>query len=450
MSQPTNLAASAGQYPLAFRQQDPSGAARAPEDVLALTLRIKGPLRIECLKGALEDVVERHEALRTRIQYDAADGNLGFQEVLPPLPVPLAVQDIPVTPDRSRDEIAVDLANILITEGMPYTVTPSMRATLHRFDDHDAVLNLLVHHLYIDGWSAGILHREIAVCYRSRATGIPHTLPAPTPYREFASWQQEFLQGERGAAARRFWTDKLAGAELCTVPADRLHGPDTQAAQCAVSNFSIDPERFARVTASAAQHRCSVWHVFLAAIMAFTEKASGRTDITLLTVSSGRPARAFYDTIGLFADLVPVRLQFDDCKSFLDLMLLARKASADALQHQLPIGMILEMFPDLLNAVGDPRALVPGFNYISVPVAQDDTKFAVSIEQVHPPEELPGTFLRGAFKWNFRVVPPGEFRCAVEYEPDAVDASTIERWGSDFVNLLLAMADGPDQPWKNA
>ncbi|MFC8850462.1 MULTISPECIES: condensation domain-containing protein [unclassified Micromonospora] len=450
MSQPKHLARTDGQYPLALRQQDPTGAARAPEDVLALTLRVQGPLRVDCLKGALEDVVTRHEALRTRIQYDEEDGSLGYQEVLPPLPVPLTVVDAVAKPGRSRDEIAVDLANLLATEGMPYTLTPSVVATLHRFDDHDAVLTLLVHHLYIDGWSAGILQRELAVCYRARATGIPHTLPAPAPFREFATWQQEFLQSEKAAAARRFWLDNLAGAELCTVPADRLHGPDTQAPQCAVSNFALAPERFARVTASAAKHRCSVWHVLLASVMAFTEEASGRTDITLLTVSSGRPARAFYDTIGLFADLVPVRLRFADCTTYLDLMRLARKASAEALQHQLPIGLILGMFPGLLEAVGDPRALVPGFNYISVPVAGDETKFTVSFEQVHPPEELPGTFLRGAFKWNFRVVPPGELRCAVEYEPDAVDASTIERWGTDFIDRLLAMADDPGQPWKRA
>jgi len=448
MGQSKILAESAGQYPLTYRQRDPNGAARGPEDVVALTLRIKGVLRIECLKGALDDAVERHEALRTRIHYSEADGNLGFQEVLPPLPVPLTVHDIPATPSQSRDEIAVDLSNALSVEGMSYSATPSLRATLHRFDDHDAVLTLLTHHLYSDGWSAGILQREIAVCYRARVTGMPHALPTPTPYREFASWEQEFLRGEKGAAARRFWVDKLAGAELCTMPADRLHGSDTRTPLPEVANFSIDPDSFARVTASAAQHRCSVWHVFLAALMVLTEKVSGRTDTTLLTVSSGRPASAFYGTIGLFADLVPVRLQFGNCKSFLELMRLARKASADAIQNQIPMAMTREMFPDLLKSVEDPRVLVPGFNYLTSPVAQDDTKFAISFEQVFP-EELPGEFLRGAFKWNLRVVPPGKFRCAVEYEPDAVDASTVGRWGSDFIRLILAIADSPDRAWKN-
>jgi hypothetical protein len=111
--------------------------------------------------------------------------------------------------------------------------------------------------------------------------------------------------------------------------------------------------------------------------------------------------------------------------------------------------MIAEMFPGLLTTVQDPQRVVPGFNYVSSSWAQDDTKSAISFDQVIPPEEPPGYFLRGAFKWNFRVAPPGEFRCIVEYEPDAVDASTIDRWGSDFTNMVLAMADRPDQDWKN-
>jgi condensation enzyme len=447
MGQPTTPTEPASRYPLTFRQKDPTGAARAPDDVIALTLRIKGTLRIDCLQQALDDVVERHEALRTRIHYDQTDGNQGFQEVLPALPVPLTVHSAPTSPGRTRDDVAADLLKTVGAEKMSFTDTPSLRATLYQFDNDDAVLTLLTHHLYSDGWSADIIRREIAACYRARATGAPHTLPTPTPYRQFAAWEQEFLHSAKAAAARQFWKNKLAGAQLCTMPADRLHGPDTRAPQPAVGNFSIDPDNFARVATSAAQHRCSVWHVFLAALMTLTERASHRTDITMLTVSSGRPARTFYDTVGVFADLLPVRLEFGACTTFQDLMLLARKASADAIQNQIPFGVILEMFPELL-VVEDPRVLVPGFNYIGAPAAPDDTRFTITIEQVLPSEEVPGEFLRGAFKWNLRVAPPGEFRCAVEYEPDAVDASTIERWGSDFVNLILTIADRPDQPWK--
>jgi len=443
------LGESADQYPLTSRQKDPDRIVRAAGHVIWLALRIKGELCIGALQSALDDVVERHEALRTRINYCETDGNLGFQEVIPPLPVPLAVYDIPVIPGQARDETAIDLLTKLNDELLPFTVTPSLRVSLHRFDDHDAVLTLLTHHLYSDGWSADIIRREIAACYKARVTGIPHTLPIPVPYREFAAWEQKFLQGENEAVARRFWMDRLAGAEMCTMPADRIHGPDTLTPRTAVRNFSIDPGNFAKVVASAAQNRCSVWHVLLAAFMVLAEKVRGRSDITLLTVNSGRPSRAFYDTIGFFVNVIPVRLEFSSCKSFRDLLLLARKASADAQQNQIPFESILEMFPDLMKGSGDPLALPLVFNYIRSPLAQHDTEFATSVEQVVLPEELPDSFFRGECIWTYLVVPPGEFRCKVEYEPNAVDASTIDRWGSDFISLILAIADGPDRAWKS-
>jgi hypothetical protein len=405
-------------------------------------------LRVDSLKGALDDVVERHESLRTRLHYSEADGNVGFQEVLPPLPVPLTVRDIAVAPGRSHDEMAIDLGIKLNEETIPFSVTPSLRASLYRFDDRDAVLTLHSHHLLSDGWSVSILRREIAACYKSRVTGIPHTLPTPVPYREFVSWEQEFLQGERAAVARRFWSGKLAGAEMFTMPADRLHSPGTMTQRSTVGSFSIDPGSFERVVASAAQNRCSVWHVFLAAFMVLAEKVTGRSDITLLVANNGRQAR-FYDTIGFFVDFVPVRLEFGNCKSFQDLMLLARKASADARQHQIPLAMVLEMVPDLMKGAADPRAQGLIFNYQNYsPLAQDDTGFTASVEPVALPEELPTNLVRGGFLWTFKVVPPGKFRCAIEYEPDAVDASTIDRWGSDFTGLILAIADRPDQAWK--
>lgn len=435
-------------YPLSSRQKDPFGLARSPRHVVALALRIKGELRIDALKGALDEVVERQEALRTRVNYDEADGTRGFLEVLPPLPVPLAVNDIPETPGRSRDEVALDLLAALNQESMSYLDTPSLRATLHRFDDHDAVLTILSHHLFNDGWSVGVLRREIAACYRARVTGVPHALPRPAPYSEFASWEQEFLSSERAAAARRYWKDKLAGARMHAMPTDRPFDPEQQAPRSAVRNFTIDPETMARITASAARQRCSVWHVFLAAYMVLVEKVTGQSDITILTVNSGRPAREFYDTIGFFANLVPVRLQFDRCETYLDLMLCARKASADAQQHQLPTESILEMYPTLMHPSGDPRALPVGFNYISSPAEHEDTGFTTSVEPVTAPEEEPASFRRGAFIWTFLVVPGGDFRCVVEYEPSAVDAETVERWGAEFLDLVLAMTDKPDQTWN--
>lgn len=433
-------------YPLSSRQRDPMGLQRSPKHVCAHVLRIKGELDVDALRGALDDVVARQDALRSQVHYDES-GMGGSLKVLPPMPVPLAVREIPEVPGRSRDEIAAELLHEVNEESMDFLEAPSLRAVLHRFDDQDAVLTLLSHHLYSDGWSVGVLRSEIAACYRSRVTGVPHTLPAPVPFSQFATWEQEFLQSEKAAEARRYWKDKLAGATMSTMPTDRPYDPEKQSARSAVRNFSLDPDTLAKVTAGAARNRCSIWHVCLAAYMVLMERISGRTDITLMTVNSGRPAGEYYNTIGFFANLVPVRLESDGCETFLDLMLCARRASVEAQQHQLPTESLLGMYPTLMNPPADPMVLPSGFNYVSAPADNQDTDFTTSVEPVALPQEEAASFRRGVIIWTFLVVPGGDFRCVIEYEPGSVDSATVDSWGSDFVELVQAMTDRPEQAW---
>ncbi|WP_230533668.1 condensation domain-containing protein [Salinispora arenicola] len=435
-------------YPLTSRQKDPQHTERSPRHVIRLALRVRGEVRLDALQGALDDVVARHESLRTRINYSETDGSLGFQEVLSPLPVPLTVHDIPVTPGRSRDELAVDQYVKLHDELLSFTAVPSLRAALHRFDDRDAVLTLITHHLFGDNWSAGILRRELSACYKARISGTPHALPIPVQYREFVTWEQEFLQSDKAAKARNFWTEKLAGAEMYTMPADRPHGPDTLTPRSAVSNFLIDARDFAKVIASARQNRCTPWHLLVAASMVLAERIRGSSNITLLTVDNGRQVRDFHNTIGFFANLVPIRLDFGNCRSFRDLMLVARKASMDAHQHQIPFGTVLELAPELMRSFEDSQVAPIAFNYARASVTLSDIQFADRVESVPWPEDLPTMFHRGSCMWSLVLLPSGAFRCVIEYEPDMLDADTVERWGSDFVSLVLEIADRPDGSWK--
>src|SRR3712207_7309423 len=89
------------------------------------------------------------------------------------------MRDVEVPSAAARAEFAIDLLAKLNEEPMSFAAQPALRASLYRFDDHDAVLTLHMHHLFSDGWSTDILRREIAACYQARATGIPHTLATP-------------------------------------------------------------------------------------------------------------------------------------------------------------------------------------------------------------------------------------------------------------------------------
>jgi len=442
-------AESAHQYPLTSQQRDPNQTERNFRHVVPTAWRIKGELRIGALMGALDDVVERHEALRTLIHYDESDGSLGYQEIRPPAPVPFTVHEIPTEPGPSRDEIAVDLYVKLHEEGLEYSVIPSLRAALYRFDDGDAVLTLLTHHLFSDNWSIGVLRREIAACYNARVDGVPAALPAPAQYREYAAWEHEYLHSDKAAAARRFWLDNLAGARIFAFPADRPNDPATLTARTAVREFLISAADSAKITAGATRNRCTAWHLILTAGMVLAEQITGSSDITLLTVNNGRVVRDFHNTIGFFANLVPLRVEAGGCASFKELMLLVRKASVDAHQNMLPFGELLELAPELMKPLEDPRAVPMAFNYVRPAVALAEIQLAGGVTPVIPPEEVPTMYHRGTCSWGLAGLRSGELRFVIEYEPSAIDPGTIDRWGSDFVDLLMAIAGRPDQAWRN-
>lgn len=440
---------SAQHYPLTSQQKDPNQTERNYRHVVPTAWRIKGELRVDALMGALDDMVERHEALRTLVHYDEADGRLGYQEILPPAPVPFTVHEIPTEPGPSRDEIAVDLYVKLHEEGLEYSVIPSLRAALYRFDDRDAVLTLLTHHLFSDNWSIGVLRRELAACYNARVDGVAAALPNPVQYREYAAWEHEYLHSEKAATARRFWQDNLAGARIFAFPADRPNDPGTLSARTAIREFLIDAADYARITASATQNRCTAWHLILTAGMVLAEGITGSSDITLLTVNNGRTAKDFHNTIGFFANLVPLRVELGGCTSFKELMLQVRKASVNAHQNMIPFGELLELVPELMRPLEEPRAIPMAFNYVRPAVALADIQLAGGVTPVIPPEEVPTMYHRGTCSWGLAGLRSGELRFVIEYEPSAVDAETIERWGSDFVALLMAIADRPDQAWRN-
>jgi hypothetical protein len=435
-------------YPLTSQQKDPDHTERHSKLVIPMVWRITGELQIDALQAALNDVVERHEALRTRIHYDETDSGLDYQEVLPPLPVPFTVQDIPMVAGLSRDEVALELYLQANEELLEYSVTPSLRTNLYRFDDRDAVFTAHTHHLYGDHWSIGVFRREVAACYNARVSGLPVALRAPVQYREYATWQQEFLRSERAETARRFWSDALSGAELVTLPTDRPFDPDTLTERSAVRTFRLDVDDTARLSACASENRCSVWHLLLAAVMVLTEQVRGSTEITLLTVNNSRDVRDFRGTIGFFANLIPLHLRFADCRSFGDLMVLARRTSVAAHQNAIPIREILEQAPGLMSSFGNPGSMPFVFNYVRRSAFVAEYQFADKVEPIVAPEEVPAMYHRGACTWDVELLSSGILRCVIEYEPSMVDADTIERWGSEFSNLLLAIADRPEQDWK--
>ncbi len=417
-----------------------------PEFVLPFALRVKGQLDTDALQAALNDVVQRHEVLRTRITC-GTDGQAPYQTVLPAAPVPFTVHDLASEPDRSRDELADELLVKLNSERMDMSEIPLLRAALHRFDDRDAVLTILTHHGAGDGWSCNLLRRDLAACYRARTSGVAPELPEVRQYREFGAWQQERVSGERASSAREFWRNKLAGTEVFTMPADRPNGEGVLQSPYATANFVVEPEDFAAVEARAGSIRGSGWHAILAAGALLAEKIRATPDVTLMTNVSGRTEWTFHNTVGFFADFVPLRIDLDDCATFQDVLMRSRSTCLEAYRNLIPISLIEEGLPELTRPYGDPASMPFIFNYTRPVIGPEAFQFAEGVELITLAKEEPSD--RGGWCiWSMWKLPSGGLRGVIEYSPDLVDSSTVELWVAEFVHLLSVLANEPNQNRK--
>lgn len=434
-------------YPLSTQQamcledEDNSGF------ILPFAMRVKGQLDTDALQGALNDVVVRHEVLRTSISGGSEDGDARYQTILPPVSVPFTVHDVDPAPGQSRDELADELLVKLNAERMDMSETPLLRAALHRFDDSDAVLTIMTHHSAGDGWSCNLLRRDLAACYKARTTGVPHELPEIRQYREHGAWQQEWVGSERGSTAREYWARKLGDARVYTMPADRPNGEGVLRSPYATVNFVMEPEEFGAVEAYASGVRCSGWHAVLAAGILLAERLRSSSDITLMTNTSGRADRSFHNTIGWFADFVPLRMNLHGCTTFRDVLLLARSTCMEAYRNLLPITEIEAGLPDFTRPNDEPLNLPFIFNYSRPVVSPEEIEFAEGAELITLAKEEPSD--RGGWCiWSMSRPTAGGLRGVIEYSPDLVDSTTVELWVAEFINLLSLITDAPDQNWK--
>src|ERR1700677_728386 len=203
------------QYPLSFTQewfvtldQGDGGGTFGSRFIMFRPLRVTGPVDLAVLQGALDDVVARHELLRTLVVRDA---DQPYQLVCPPCPVPLEAPDLPPVAGKSRDLAARELIAEALKGKVSARQVPMVRARLCRFDDRDSVLFLTVHHSVSDGVSLQVTVRDLSTFYAARSAGTPAALPPVRQYREYAQWQRDRAADPAEDGAPRYWQDKLRG-----------------------------------------------------------------------------------------------------------------------------------------------------------------------------------------------------------------------------------------------
>ncbi len=409
---------------------------------LVAAWRVTGaPVDPEVLGDALYDVVERHEALRTRIVGTAADRR---QEVLPASPVRLDVRDFPPTPEHERTERAAQLAREFETETISAHEAPFLRAVLAPFDDRDAVLVLMAHHLAVDALSLGVIIRDLANRYAARTGHTVPNLPAAPQYREFGDWQRE--SGGPGAqAARDYWQRRLDGAQFTAIPTDipRSAGRPESTAK---HRFVLPADVVAAIDRLARTSRSSRFMAIAAIYQLLVHRLTGATDVVIATFTPGRALGRFDESVGSFFNFVPLRTDLAGAKTYEDVLQRTRRTCLEAFTHDIPSLQIFGAAPQLmapamsdnatavvLESVPDPKQLV---------TAPGELKW-VRITRLTGSQSVASAVPDGAL-WDINKDPSGDIIGAVAYKTNLFHDATIATMTADFAQIARALSATPD------
>jgi len=439
-------------YPLSFTQewflpldQGEDGGTFGRRFILVRPLRITGPVDLAVLQGALDDVVARHELLRTVVVRDA---DPPYQQVFPPCPVPLEVRDQPQVPGKPRDMVIQDLA--YQTDTINAREVPLLRARLCRFDDRDSVLFLTVHHSASDAWSFDVILRDLGAFYVSRATGTPAELPPVGQYREYAEWQRANATSTAEDGAPAYWRDKLHGAREFTIPNDHGH-PDSYSRPYSLHKHHIEADTIAQASALATASRTTMFSVLLSAFYVLAHQLTGATDLAIRAFTAGRDVEQFHNTMGLFLNCVPLRTEIADCTSFRDIVARTKETFIDTIAHELPVNVIEQTFPDFIKSRDDLRTSqfiisnTPGQlgQDLVFPIAEGARQIKVRWLEEDGQRDIPSGTV-----WFVDWPSDGTLSGGIMFNLEEFEESTVAGWTADLRRILASAVRDPDQSWK--
>jgi hypothetical protein len=446
----------AKRYPLSFTQEwfltmdkgDDSGPFGS-RYLIGFALRITGPVDLTVLQGALDDVVARHELLRTLVIRDA---DPPYQMVLPPCQVPLEVRNLPPVTGTARNKVIQEL--LVEAEGGTISAreVPLLRALLCRFDDRDSALFLTVHHSVSDGWSIQVILRDLGAFYEARVSGAAPKLADMRQYREYVEWQRASAASTADDGALKYWAVKLDGAREFVMPTDHGH-PERYSRPYSMHVFSIDADTMAAAAALANATRGTLFVVMLSAIYILANRITGATDLTVDAVTAGRNELAFHNTMGLFLNVLPFRTEIADCTSFRDVVLKTRDTFIDAMAHELPAGLLEQTFPDYIRSREDRRMAQflisdtsPQDGAMTLPIAEGAKGLDERLPQDAETEthDLPG----GGTVWYLSMEPDGALHGLVQFNLDEFEASTAQGWTAGLKQILASAVRDPDLDWR--
>ena len=399
-------------------------------------VQIDGLLDVSALATSLQEIVRRHEVLRTRfVVIDGEPRQLVDETPAVELPV-VSLEHLTPAERLARVEY-------LIQEDArrPFDLEhgPLVRVTLLRLAEEQHVLAVTMHHIVADDWSMGILIRELSILYRSFSAGRPSLLAElPVQYADFSVWQQKWLSGEALAQQLEYWRAQLSGLQTLDLPTDRSR-PAVQSGHGARMNFTLSAELTKQLKDIGRQHNATLYMTLLAAYQTLLFQYSGQSDIPVGTSIAGRRYTEIEGLIGCFINMLVLRTDLSGEPTFVELLKRVKDVTLNAYAHQdVPFEKLVETLQPERNL-----GRAPLFQVMLVfhNTPQSELQLGNAKLQILDIESASTKFDLTLFVSETA----GGLECVVYYSTDLFDAGTITRLIRDFETILQAVAASPEQ-----
>ncbi|WP_168701931.1 amino acid adenylation domain-containing protein [Gordonia paraffinivorans] len=434
--------------PLSYAQQRMWFLSRIEPDSAAysipIVVRLSGRLDVEALHAAVDDVVARHEILRTVYPYLDSEP---VQVVLPPEPGQVAVVAEKIPADALDEAISR-----LVAQPFDVTAEIPMRVRLFDLGGDDRVLAVVLHHIAADGSSLPPLARDLMTAYEARANGqAPQWEPLPVQYADYAIWQREVLGSPDDEhsllrAQIDFWTRQLADAPaLLELPTDRPRPPEQSYAGDTVG-LRIDADLHAALQQVARAHNTTLFMVFHAALAALLARLAATDDVTIGTPYSGRGERELDDLIGMFVNTLVLRTRLRPGMSFRELLDDVRDTDLAAFGHaDVPFERLVQELNPVRSDAYNPlfQVMLAFQNMAAADIQLPD----LSVTAVEPDTGMSMFDLQVTVADSYdEHGRPAGISGGITFATDLFDASTVIGFADRLVTMLRALAADPRQP----
>ncbi|MEG4497438.1 amino acid adenylation domain-containing protein [Microcoleus sp. F10-C6] len=405
----------------------------------SMCLRLQGNLDIESLRFSIQELAQRHEALRTTFSPDGSTLCIASS-----IELDIPVLDLSVVDDRDRESKLAHLRRQEVDRPFNLVRGPLFRSQIIKLQEQEHIVILTGHHIICDGWSWGILFPDLGAIYSAKQQGLAANLPQPESFIEYAISQEENSTTAEIIEAEKYWLEQFSGTiPVLDLPTDRSR-PALRTYQGSREDWELNPDLVANLKRLGKKAGCSFFTTLFAAFEAFMYRLCGQEDLVVGMPAAGQLVGGKDKLAGHCVSLLPIRTRINEEQSFIDYLRSRRTAILDALDcQQLTFGTLVKKLAVPRDFSRIP--LVPVTFNLDVQLAEEQLNFDGFEAEVF---SNPRTFEN--FEWAVNASETkNKLVLECQYNTNLFDAATIRRRMAEFEVLLEGIVANPEHPLKN-